>query len=972
MNRSRNGKLYIIPIGTIGWGQYVNSNFDNIDIYITNLENEIELLKNENQLLPEKIKNSIGYNLIKNPLFTKTSIIDPTTPTDWEYYLLNGASGYKSKSNECVVINGSSLKLSIISSNISVQNNPYGDFFVYNKNGDIVDSNFDTNNILLRNNIYIAKQKVYLLPDTNYTLSAYGKVDIINSQINVGVCWQLAIAIKDGLNVKEIYITNPKYNTKFERDFITIRTPSQSSRIEAEVWLINKSININSIGSAFFTAVQLEHSSTATDFDEIVTVTTGNNKKYELYGDLEVNGNLILSQNELVFNQNKTLFKNNIYFGDELSYNDTLLTVNTKKTIFEKGDIQIYSNITIENNTTTNIKSNKINIKSDNLDVKVDIDIFGNLNISDNLNVKFIQSETIETKDFTVKENLLVGSNILDENNLTFSHKIFAPNKFTAGTWIESITWIKDYNNTINNRLLYDVSNSFIPFGSLIIDGDLRIGRGNNKIIADVKECNLLDTTLNVGDGANIYGNTKLFNDNTEILIDNNTTITTKNYYLNSERFNLKSLLDSSIETDNLKIGKDNYNINSSIDVKFEKSKFYGDLLINKNIYTQGIIYAKDIITDGYVLNIHNNFVFDLNTKQVKLGDVILNDVIVNAKNIRFGFDYNQIESNGNVDIFGDLKVYGDIVLGVDGYNNIDINSKTFNINSDIHIGGGYNPNRSYNILDIDHGGISLFKNGNVKINGELIAGNVIQNKHTIISKIEDEDGKIVFEINREVINNNIKYQVNKAYIDNNGVAYFNKVITSKSSNSNLSTYTVTVGDGVESFGDFNGINAIEDAINYLSSRYVNNNGGVIFIKTGIYNINNDINIPNNIKIIGEGIGSTILHMNINIINIGSYSELSYLSLNNAKSININGDNNKLSSLSISGIIDGIFINGERNIISNNWIFESNNGIISYNLKNIISNNILKDVINNLNINGNIINDNSFVLLNGVINNLIL
>jgi parallel beta-helix repeat protein len=62
---------------------------------------------------------------------------------------------------------------------------------------------------------------------------------------------------------------------------------------------------------------------------------------------------------------------------------------------------------------------------------------------------------------------------------------------------------------------------------------------------------------------------------------------------------------------------------------------------------------------------------------------------------------------------------------------------------------------------------------------------------------------------------------------------------------------SVTCGDGVNTFGDFNGTNAISSAINFIETNVSPNANATIYVKKGVYKASSPINTSLNLSIIG-------------------------------------------------------------------------------------------------------------------------
>ena len=201
---------------------------------------------------------------------------------------------------------------------------------------------------------------------------------------------------------------------------------------------------------------------------------------------------------------------------------------------------------------------------------------------------------------------------------------------------------------------------------------------------------------------------------------------------------------------------------------------------------------------------------------------------------------------------------------------------------------------------------------------------------------------------------------------------------------SNLSAYSVTVGDGVRTFGDFNStgpigasLSPIQDAINFIASRSL---AGIVFIKSGEYNLPSPgLILPDNISLVGEGpstllngsvvyglaelggpfygqialgvtlgINSQVKNLNIFNCNIGISAPLasSKCTISNATitgcstAIKIAGNKNWVKFANIVDCTNGVDISGDKNIVTENFLTVTGTDIINTGLFNVTTSNI--------------------------------
>lgn len=188
--------------------------------------------------------------------------------------------------------------------------------------------------------------------------------------------------------------------------------------------------------------------------------------------------------------------------------------------------------------------------------------------------------------------------------------------------------------------------------------------------------------------------------------------------------------------------------------------------------------------------------------------------------------------------------------------------------------------------------------------------------------------------------------------VDNFGnVVVSGQIITEYVGASSVGAYSVTVGDGIESHGDFNldgnhnaSLNPIGAAVAYLSTL---SSPGTIFIKKGTYPLTSSVTLPDSISLQGEGEGTIldggsststgvicgsgnnvrdllIRDFTTSGISIGATEER--VSVMNVKfelcsiGVDLDGTNSQVKGCHISSHTTGIAIDGVGHIVTENVI----------------------------------------------------
>jgi hypothetical protein len=185
--------------------------------------------------------------------------------------------------------------------------------------------------------------------------------------------------------------------------------------------------------------------------------------------------------------------------------------------------------------------------------------------------------------------------------------------------------------------------------------------------------------------------------------------------------------------------------------------------------------------------------------------------------------------------------------------------------------------------------------------------------------------------------------------IDNFGnLRSYSHIHTTEPGKSNLASYSVTVGDGYYTFGDFNSTgpveaftNPLQEAVNELSS-----SGGTIFLKRGTYTLNANLTLPANVSIKGEGENSIIDGAGLyGIIVNGNGVRIEDLKIQNMTTgitINTTRKRAKLEGLFITSSSIGIQLDGDECVVSNCFVTDNTtNGIVVTGANNAVATNVV-------------------------------
>lgn len=548
------------------------------------------------------------------------------------------------------------------------------------------------------------------------------------------------------------------------------------------------------------------------------------------------------------------------------------------------------------------------------------------------------------------------------------------------------------YNPSITDHggVTFDQNGNVLIDGKLTVKGPIDpirlelapISTHANQLALDIKKDGITQTLSIDRDGnyqstgESIFGNYSFLNSST--ILGTNSSLTV--FSINSAQTNISGNLDVD---QNATLGSI---ISEDTLVVQGEVSFNQSLIVAKNITAQGtsFIFGDTVATQGPTQTNCNILVdkINLGLDGLRIGDVVIaNDLDVRAST-RVGTDV-EVDTHH-------LKGHT-ITLEVASRRQTLPFGEQLEL-AGVRIGGGINgpgyQNRIYDENELDHGGVTIDAYGNIFADGiitsrgplafdtltlntpnQTLDGNVsfnilnmnlglgdevfrvdnlggvradgylaLYDEHTlyapdsyidsqnisgILTPVPITDGYAILTIN----NSNLSERVFE--VDNFGNQVSKGLIINKyPGGSNLTVASVTVGDGIETHGDFNlsgphnaSSNPIQAAINYLSS--MTNPNGKIFIKRGTYPLlTGGLILYNNMTLQGEG-GGTILNGTDLGINTASNNIITNLTLIGFQTgIKIAGGNLncKINDNYLSNCEIGIDCEGSRNIFTNNHI----------------------------------------------------
>ena len=717
--------------GSLLWGTVLNGALDSIDSAFLSDRNRLTSLESINQILPLAIVSKIGHNILRNNTFERGILTNTAQAVFWPSQFLNGATGFSTRDNTTAVSGTWSNRVSLVYVDPSpmTQTRPYPGLNMLDPIDDQTLANTDQRQLL--NGFGYLFQTASLLPYTTYTLSCYGKPEIINIPLNINARWKIGIVFKDTSSIithsyfsqPQTNSTNSTYPDSFARTEFSFRTPNIPI-VSAEVWLVAEGTTPSSIGSVWFDGVQLEQSSRATALDTFSM--QGANLFVD--GDLTVGGKLALQQDDLVFDSNKVTFLGNVQIGDDITI-DTL-EVFTKSSIFY-GPLTVLGKVVLGDDPLV-----------DEVDVIAKKTTF------------FNNQDTITPQggDVEIQGNLDVkGNTILGDNSLTDTVVINA--LLTTANTSLNLSGDLDVGGVLRVQRAVELGNNFLLDGltvkmsdlgstfegdvylknDLKVDGDVTLGdaltdtlyvkAGNTDVSGSVKIDKLLWVygPVNFDIGNSISDDFTVNSNRTDIVATAATTLTTPQLDLSGNLI-IGNSLTANFSSTNASVGASS-NVLTGFDVYSDEAFFSKDGYFGGDLEVVGDFSA---LGDVFVLGPAGN-VFSANAGIITLGNISAisgnlysNSLRVYAGTTYFGDFSSQVK--GHVNIGGDLSAAGNIILGSSiSEDTMTLTASQLNINvgTYLKVGGGFQ-NNTYNPLVADHGGLTIDNKGNLSLDGKL------------------------------------------------------------------------------------------------------------------------------------------------------------------------------------------------------------------------------------------------------------
>jgi hypothetical protein len=429
------------------------------------------------------------------------------------------------------------------------------------------------------------------------------------------------------------------------------------------------------------------------------------------------------------------------------------------------------------------------------------------------------------------------------------------------------------------------------------------------------------------------------------LIVAKNITSTGTNYQFGSAP---TISTDFNIKANTITLGVDGYQIGNVT---------VGNNLFVRNDFTAGIsgTYDNQIFLNAARVNVDvgSNIVGALEQGGFRVGGGFQNNA----------FDSGVVDHGGvTIDSYGNIFADGSILAkGEFGFETIRLT-----------VSPGRNPlDPVLSIYDESDGytsdlNLTLDGYGNVKSTGCGIFDGCIQLTNLNPTVVEDGTGlgsplgisKSVFQINHadlEILYGEYLYgEVTYGHyltrsldIDDLGNLITNGyIVTKKPGRSNLSTSRVTVGDGVDTFGDYNTdgyyssfSDPIQQAVDYLSSKGLS---GEIFIKAGGYNLTSDIILPENVTVVGEGESTEIVGGGFILQSGSKVKNLKISSATTGITIQSTTKRALISEVFITQCNTGIQIDGDENIVVNSFVTDNSiDGIVITGSNNVVSSNVV-------------------------------
>lgn len=584
-----------------------------------------------------------------------------------------------------------------------------------------------------------------------------------------------------------------------------------------------------------------------------------------------------------------------------------------------RGDLQVGGNIVVGGSATVgnSIVSDEVSITAKRLDVAIGS---GSVNIGGTYNPAAIYDPSQDQGGLTITSQGHVATN----GQLTIKGPIVGSTSLTINALQSVSNPIEVYDAPVSGKAIFQLSKEGVIDGY----GGLYLGPTTKRFA----QFNTASNTITLGNATTPASS---------LAIHANTTTTSSNLTVGASLTVNNSLTVSSAASvsSNLTVG--------------------GNIVAQGNITSSGISHnfgSQDDLGSGTSFNI----IADTTTVGVD-GDSVGNLIVANDLSARHSVQlgtqmYTQpaaVHSRlefANKDI---TSIHAHAVVldvGYDGY----LQGEIFRQTAGLRIGGfldggtgGYQ-NRIYNSNELYHGGVTIDAYGNIYADGSVtINGNVSHNSLELTAPNGTPNGSALLTLS----NDNTSQEVFK--VDNLGNISADGYITTQiPSTSTLSAFSVTVGDGQSSFGDFNlssglsilnhntSTNPIQEAINYLVEI---GQSGTVFIKKGLYILSSNLILPLGISLLGEGDSTILQGQGILVTDDGS--KIENLQIRQAP-VGITTTTNKkrisILKLFITACTIGIELNSNESIICNNYIVDNTlNGVIITGSNNIVNTNII-------------------------------
>jgi hypothetical protein len=683
-------------------------------------------------------------------------------------------------------------------------------------------------------------------------------------------------------------------------------------------------------------------------------------------GELEIGNSAAITAN--TYDNTLRVYAGNTFFGDFGSQKKGHVEVG--------GNFKAAGSVTLGNSLTEDLlvfQGNQINVNVGSGSIKfnggfqnytydpltpqggITVDRYGNLAMDGKLTVK----GPLDPVQLIISPLLSNGSNVLDVIKVT--SPTLNPNTTFKVTSLGQI--FAERSLTLDDGYIH-LSNTNTNFGQL--SGDLLAFNVYSKVVNLNSNVNV-SGTLSAGDTIveDFVANNGSFLEDLSVaenlVVQKNITSNGTSYIFGSAP---SSTTVFDVRANTIFLGKDGQNIGNvtignnlyvrkDVTVGFP-GQYNNEISINAAKINIDVSSKRPSNTElagfrvggGYQNNPYDSFVQDHGGVTIDAYGNIFADGLIKSKG-PLGFDsliltvpVGGYPSSSIFTIMDDSTDDGYVTLDIDGYGSIDLT-----------VSPGRNPNSSLlTIINNSTGG--SFTTFDIDGYGFIDAKNM------------DVQGRICFDaydITNLELGTSLGDPLNPSYIvmcvdkglnrvldiDNFGnLRSYSYIHTTQPGRSNLSTCSVTVGNGTTTFGDFNSAgpvaaysNPIQQAINSLPS------GGSIFLKKGTYTITSNLTIPANISIQGEG-ETTIINgsgtYSINITgNAVKLEDLKIQNMVNGVLVNSGVKRVSLKGLFITSSATGIQFNGDESVITGCFVTDNTvNGIVVTGANNAVATNV--------------------------------